>query len=126
MAVMIVAWALVSGLLATHHVVKYFVEPQSVEYRLVKDRLRKLGPNPQTIWFIRIHWDDGLTLVRYDEFGTPSSCKPWVPEGMVNCALRDLGRPSDGVTVTQVDPDAAGQVPPNAAVVDMRMLKDFR
>ncbi len=127
MGIIVFVWALLSGLLASHNVVSYFVEPQSVEYRLVKDQLSKLGPNPQTIWYIRSHTDDGLTLVRYDEFGTPSSSTPWVADGMVNCALRELGRASDdAVKVTQVDPDAAGQLPANAAVVDMRLLKRFR
>jgi hypothetical protein len=124
----VVSWAVFSGFVATRNLVRYFVEPQAIEYHLLKGQLRKFDlATVQTIYFIRPDWADGVTsVVRYDDFGLPSSCQPWVPEGMVKCAIREIGGNADRITVVQFAHDEAVKTPPGAAVIDMRTLKQFR
>ena len=124
----VVCWAIFSGFIATRNLVRYFVEPQAIEYHLLKGQLRKIDlATVQTIYFIRPNWYDGVTsVVRYDEFGLPSSCQPWVPEGMVKCAIREIGGDSDRINVVSFAHDEAEKVPPGAVVIDMKSLKQFR
>jgi hypothetical protein len=124
----VVSWAFFSGFVATRNLVRYFVEPQVIEYHLLKGHLRKIDlAAVQTIYFIRPGWADGVTsLVRYDDFGLPSSCQPWVPEGMVKCAIREIGGDSDRINVISFAHDEAEKVPPGVTVIDMRSLKQLR
>jgi len=118
-------WALVSGVTARRNVVQYMAQPQAVEYRLVKSQLLKIeSTGAQTIYFIPASLSDRLTrFICYYEFGTPSSSKTWAGEGMVKCGLRDMGREATRITVVAVDPEQLHQLPPHAAVIDMRQLK---
>jgi hypothetical protein len=124
----VAAWAVFSGLVASRNLNRYFVEPQAIEYHLLKGQLRKIDlARVQTIYFVRPNWYDGVTsVVRYDEFGLPSSCQPWVPEGMVKCAIREIGGDANRITVVHFAQDEAGKIPPGAAVIDMKSLKQFR
>jgi hypothetical protein len=124
----VVVWAVFSGFVASRNLVRYFVEPQAIEYHLLKGQLRKIDlATVQTIYFIRPNWYDGVTsVVRYDEFGLPSSCQPWVPGPMVKCAIREIGDDADRITVVHLAQDEAGKIPPGAAVIDMKSLKQFR
>jgi hypothetical protein len=125
---MVACWAVFSGFAATRNLVRYFVEPQMIEYHLLKGQLRKIDlATVQTIYFIRPEWYEGATsLVRYDDFGLPSSCQPWVPEGMVKCAIREIGGDANRITVVNLAQDEAGKIPPSAAIIDMKSLKQFR
>jgi len=124
----VTSWAIFSGFIATRNLVRYFVEPQAIEYHLLKGQLRKIDlATVQTIYFIRPNWYDGVTsVVRYDEFGLPSSCQPWVPEVMVKCAIREIGGDANRITVVHFSQDEAGKIPPGAIVIDMKSLKQFR
>jgi hypothetical protein len=122
------AWAIVSAFSARHNVVKYMTQPQAIEYQLVKSQLQKIEPaEARTIYFIPAALSDRLTeFFCYDEFGTPSSFKVWAHEGMVKGGLREIGRDATGVKVVSVTPEQLPQLPAQAAVVDMRRLKQFR
>ena len=124
----VVSWAIFSGFIATRNLVRYFVEPQAIEYHLLKGQLRKIDlAAVQTIYFIRPNWYDGVTsVVRYDEFGLPSSCQPWVPEVMVKCAIREIGGDANRINVVHFSQDEAGKIPLGAIVIDMKSLKQFR
>jgi hypothetical protein len=121
-------WAIVSAFFARHNVVTYMTEPQAVEYRLVKSQLQKIEPaDATTIYFIPAALSDRLTdFYYYDEFGTPSSFKVWAQEGMVKCGLREIGRDATSVKIIAITPEQLSQLPARAAVVDMRLLKQFR
>jgi hypothetical protein len=124
----VACWAVFSGFAATRHLVRYFVEPQSAEYHLLKGQLKKIDlAAVQTIYIIRSNWDDGLTsFICYDEFGLPSSCEAWVPSPMVKCAIREIGGNSDRINVISFAHDEPEKVPAGATVIDMRMLRQFR
>jgi len=124
----IVCWAALSGYAASRNLVRYFVEPQSTEYHLLKGQLKKIDlATVQTIYVIRSNWSDGLTtFICYDEFGLPSSCEAWVPGPMVKCAIREIGGDSDRINVISFAHDEAEKVPPGVTVIDMRSLKQFR
>jgi hypothetical protein len=125
---MIGGWAVVSMFFAGHNVVKYMTVPQAIEYRLVKSQLQKIEPaDATTIYFIPATLSDRLTdFFYYDEFGTPSSFKVWAQEGMVKCGLREIGRDAIGVKIVAMTPEQLAQLPARTAVVDMRLLKQFR
>jgi hypothetical protein len=124
----LVSWAALSGFVASHNLIGYFVEPQVTEYHLLKGQLRKIDlATVQTIYVIRSRWDDGLTsFMCYDEFGLPSSCEAWVPGPMVKCAIREIGGNSDRINVVSFADDEAEKIPAGATVIDMRSLKQFR
>jgi hypothetical protein len=124
----IACWAVFSGFAATRHLVRYFVEPQSAEYHLLKGQLKKIDlAAVQTIYVIRSNWNDGLTaFICYDEFGLPSSCEAWVPSPMVKCAIREIGGDSDRINVISFAHDEPEKVPAGVTVIDMRTLRQFR
>jgi hypothetical protein len=124
----VVCWAAFSGFVATRNLVRYFAEPQAFEYGFLKGQLRKLDlATVQTIYFIRPDWYEGLTsVVRYDEFGLPSSCQPWVPEVMVKFAIREIGGDANRINVVHFASKEAEKVPAGTVVIDMRSLQQFR
>lgn len=73
--------ALSSLLYASYNVNTFFVQPQSLELALIKCQLTgafgdKAKANP-----VMLKRDDTLApFSRYDEFGLPSLCQPWVPD----------------------------------------------
>lgn len=62
---------------------------------------------------------------RYDEFGMPSSAKPWAPTAAVYLLLREID-PSRAELPIRLAPAGAPAPPPGAFVVDMRRLLDAR
>lgn len=70
--------------LASYNVSTFFVVPQTLELRLIQSQLngdlgekRKMSP-------VLLKRDDTLApFARYDEFGLPSLCQPWVPEPFI-------------------------------------------
>jgi hypothetical protein len=121
-------WAIISACFARHNVVTYMTRPQAIEYQLAKNQLQKIDPaDAATIYFIPAALSDRLTdFYYYDEFGTPSSFKVWAREGMVKCGLREIGWPATNLDVVSITPEELPQLPARAAVVDMRLLKQFR
>ena len=113
--------ALASGLSATYHLQTYFVAPQVQELEIMRSHLAQ-GNLVQVrgIHVIRSGWQDTLApLVRYDEFGFPSSAS-WAARAMVFLLLCDTDYADLPVTVVaandRIDP------PPDSLVVDMGKL----
>jgi hypothetical protein len=125
---MVGGWAIVSIFLARLNVVTYMTRPQAIEYQLAKSQLQKIDPAAAaTIYFIPAALSDRLTdFYYYDEFGTPSSFKVWAREGMVKCGLREIGWSATNLDVVSITPEELPQLPAHAAVVNMRLLKNFR
>ena len=73
-----------SAALATRNVMLEFALPQALEYRMVARALRESRLEGAThFYFVLATWSDSLApVVRYDEFGCPSSSAPWVPTAM--------------------------------------------
>ncbi|PWT99635.1 MAG: hypothetical protein C5B53_05145 [Candidatus Melainabacteria bacterium] len=86
--------ALAAGIsltLANYNVNAFFVVPQALELTLMKSQLAgDFGPrfksNP-----VLLKRDDTLApFSRYDEFGLPSLCQPWVPDPVIFLFRRGL------------------------------------
>ncbi len=73
-------------------------------------------------------WRDTLApLVRYDEFGFPSSAVSWAARAMVFLLLRDTAPDYADLPVTVVAADDPIDPPPNSLVVDMgKLLRQAR
>jgi hypothetical protein len=104
--------------LANRNVIREFVLPQVLEYRIAADALRKINfEKAKEVYFVRARWNDTLApVVRYDEFGLPSLAQPWVPQAMAWLILKEKHSPfADLVFSRSVVVDFA---PPGSPVVD--------
>lgn len=117
--------AVVCGLSAMYQVQTYFVAPQSQELEIMRSQLVQ-GNLAQMhgLYVIRSTWQDTLApLVRYDEFGMPSSAtRPWTSINMARVLLRDIAPEHAHLPLTAVAADGHIEPPPNHLVVDMRRL----
>lgn len=116
-----------AGLLASRNVTTLFVKPQSLELNVLRTTLRA-GPAREVrkVVFVRPGgWQGAAPLVRYDEFGLPSSVAPWVPYPAVFLVLREQRHLADRLTVDDLPPETKS-IPSADVVVDMRRLQDLR
>ena len=68
------------------------------------------------IHVIQACWcDSAASLVRYDEFGLPSSAQPWSAQAMAYLALREIGQHAE---VTATGPDVPYATVPGTLLVD--------
>ena len=117
--------ALVSALSATYHVQTYFVAPQAQELEIMRSQLAQEDiSSVRGIYVICSTWRDTLApLVRYDEFGFPSSATSWTASAMVFLLLREMAPDYAHLPITVVSADAPIEPPPDSLVVDMRNLR---
>jgi hypothetical protein len=113
------------ALLASRNIYLGFAAPQMLEYLFLRNELNAAAvAQAQSVYFIPASWSDSIApIVRYDEFGLPSSAQVWGPEPMTYLVLRDLGKP---LPVTIAPPTGPTQVPPKSLVVDLRRIKNYR
>ena len=117
--------ALASGLSATYHLQTYFVAPQVQELEIMRSHLAQ-GNLVQVrgIYVICSTWRDTLApLVRYDEFGFPSSAVSWAARAMVFLLLRDMAPGYAHLPITVVSADDPIEPSLDSLVVDMRNLR---
>ena len=117
--------ALASALLATYHVQTYFVAPQVQELEIMRSQLtQKDLSSVRGIYVICSTWRDTLApLVRYDEFGFPSSAVSWAARAMVFLLLRDMAPDYAHLPITVVSADDPIEPSSDSLVVDMRNLR---
>jgi hypothetical protein len=120
-------FALVAVLVAARNVTTLVGKPQSVELQLLRSRLEGLQA-PERLVFVKPNWNQGAApLVRYDEFGPPSTYFPWVPNPAVLLVLREQRvRADPAIEVLAWDQAAAIRSAPDGLVVDMRRLQQRR
>ena len=116
--------AIACALSAAYHVHTYFVVPQVRELEMMRSQLAQEDiSQARGIYVIRPGWQDTLApLVRYDEFGLPSSFAPWTPGSMIFLLLRDIAPDYAHLPVTHVAGDDPIDPPPDSLVVDMGKL----
>jgi hypothetical protein len=81
------------------------------------------------VGFVQTGFDQGMAhLVLSDEFGVPSSAKPWSPGPFVLLILREEGRLATNGPRPIVDtlPPYTTTLPRNEPVVDVRGLQRLR
>jgi hypothetical protein len=121
-------FAVISGLFAAYNVQTYFAIPLSVELRLMRNQIRTGNlAQARSIYVIGSTWRDSIApAVRYEEFGLPFSAQPWSPGPAVYLALRDLDPARSSIPIEVAPICGPIKPPPDALVVDMRKLRDFR
>jgi len=128
-ALAMTAFVLGGLLIAARNVTTLVVKPQSVELQLVRSELsstRTRGPQP--VVFVKPSYTEGAApLVRYDEFGPPSTYFPWVPSPAVRLVLRErLPKAHPVLTILAWDQAPASNAGQDDAFVDMRELQERR
>jgi hypothetical protein len=123
--------AFTGALLAARNVTTLFVKPQSIELEMLRSALDKSNGSPlRRVVLIRPNWSQGAApLVRYDEFGLPSTYQVWVPDPAVFLILREEGRQTERPVEEDLPWTARalpGDVPRGEVFVDMRNLQDRR
>lgn len=107
---------------ARNNVITEFVNPQTAELKLVSRYLKMHTNNlkgAKQIYIVPSHWQETLApVVRYDEFGMPSSADQWVPKGMVWLLLKSEHEPTASkLSTAKVGPLSAA--PKGSTVVDL-------
>ena len=107
---------------AARNVHSYFVRPQEQELQLVRGAVKALPTGLSRVAFVRTDWTGGVTkIVRYDEFGLPSTGVVWTLEPSVLLILRDEGRlPAGPRPVVDVLTSNAPTPPVTEPVIDIR------
>ena len=118
-----------SALAAAHVVTIYFVRPQTIEYRLAQSLLtdRELSA-ASSIQVIGADWSDSAApAVYFEEFGQPSTYRPWGAVPMMELLLADQHPAYRNIPVNFVAPGAP-DLPTTAGslIIDMRPLRLFR
>lgn len=120
---------LTGALLASRNVTSLFVQPQNVELQMMRSALARSGPEQlERVVLIQPNWNQGAAqLVRYDEFGLPSTFAYWVPRPAVQLIAVELHRDAPPEVETRPwDTPSPGDPPAGTVVVDMRELEQGR
>jgi hypothetical protein len=123
------AFTLGGLLIAARNVTTLVVEPQSVELQMLRSALNTpRAPDPQHVVFVKPNPTQGAApLVRYDEFGPPSSYFPWVASPAVRLVLRErVPSAVPRIDVLAWDQTDAAKALHGDAFVDMRQLRKRR
>jgi hypothetical protein len=125
----LVAFVAAGVFLAAKNTTTLIVEPQMTELRMLRSQVAALPDNPPRVAFVETNWFGGMTkVVGYDEFGLPSSARPWVLEPSLDLILREEGRlgpPDLRPVVDGFAPDTT-TFPANEPVLDLRGLARLR
>jgi hypothetical protein len=131
-----VAAVTAAALVAEHNVAAYFVEPQTKELRLMRADLEHVTIPPiERILIIPVGWWQGMTTIRYDEFGFPTSAFPHALEPATRVILAEREEQAGSIPIHVLMPDACcakptARVPRGLTrrdvVVDVRSLTEFR
>lgn len=123
------AFALTGVLLAARNVTTLFVKPQSLELQMMRSALDTPSPIRRVVFVKPFVAEGAAPLVRYDEFGVPSSYLPWVPAPAVQLILREQRR-QRSQPVIDVLPWDAPNIPrtakPGEVLLDMRKVRQRR
>jgi hypothetical protein len=122
---MSVAFVGAGAFIASKNVTTLVVEPQMTELRMIRSQVATFPTGVPRVAFVQTGYDQGMTkLVRYDEFGLPSSWQPWIGASVL-LILREEGRlPTQGPQPTiDILPWYTTTLPKNEPVVDVRGLQ---
>lgn len=127
-AVALIAFAAAGVAIAARNVTTLVVEPQNAELQMLRSALDSpRRPEPKRIVFVKPNGALGAApLVRYDEFGTPSTSYAWVPYSAALLVLRERVHARPPVAVYAWDQAPAASGSPSEAFVDMRKLRERR
>jgi hypothetical protein len=123
------AFVLGGVLIAARNVTTLVVKPQSVELQMVQSELGSTRPpGPHLVVFVKPYYTEGAApLVRYDEFGPPSTYFPWVPSPEVRLVMREsLPKAHPDLAIFAWDEAPASKAGQGDAFVDMRELQERR
>jgi hypothetical protein len=82
-----------SAIFAAKNVTTLVVQPQNTELQMLRSQVAALPAGTPRVAFVETDWYGGLTdVVVYDEFGLPSSVRPWTLEPWFDLILREEGR----------------------------------
>lgn len=128
-ALAMTAFVLGGVLIAARNVTTLVVKPQSAELQMMRSELSTARtPGPHLIVFVKPSYTEGAApLVRYDEFGPPSTYFPWVPSPAVRLVLREqLSKAHPVLEILAWDEAPASRAEQGDAFVDMRELRERR
>jgi hypothetical protein len=124
-----VAFVGLSAYSANRNVTTLIVVPQSTELRLVRSQIARVPAGTQRLAFIETGNDQSMApFTSVDEFGVPSSARPWVPRPFALLVLHEQGKLSVDQPEPFVDvlPPTTTAYPKNEPVIDVRELRALR
>ncbi len=125
---LLILLALVGSIGAVNNVTRYIVLPEAQEYSVLTNQLRSPALATATsIYFISPDCSKGVSpLIRYDEFGLPSTCQSWAPPAMVYLILQHIDPAKVNIPVILAPPGGPYAPPPGSLVIDMRILSSYQ
>ncbi|TWT84219.1 hypothetical protein CA13_56950 [Planctomycetes bacterium CA13] len=107
---------------------RYWITPYQLGYRYVVATLREgLTEQTQHIHVIRQGREDGIvSQQRIDNFSIPMSYHPWMIEGLLRAAMKDVRGQSGQIRVTHSATSEPSEIGDDGLLLDMRKLKWFR
>jgi hypothetical protein len=124
-----VAFVGFSAYSANRNVTTLIVVPQSTELRLVRSQLARVPAGTQRLAFVETGNDQSMApFTSVDEFGVPSSARPWVPRPFALLILHEQGKLSvdQPEPIVDVLPPTTKTYPKNEPVIDVRELRALR
>jgi hypothetical protein len=119
----------ICAVVASKNVLTLFVLPQSTELRMIRSQVAALPDGVAHVGFVETGNDQGMTrFVSVDEFGVPSTARPWTLQSSVLLILREEGRLAPGLPRPVVDPLPPYETSPpkDEPVIDVRSLRRLR
>src|SRR4029079_524915 len=114
---------------ADRNVMSLFVVPQSTELRLVRSQVAAPPAGLQRLAFVETGNGEGMTsFISVDEFGVPSSARPWVLRPLALLLLHVQGKLSvdEPEPVVDILPPSTTTYASGEAVIDARGLIRLR
>jgi hypothetical protein len=118
-----------SAVLAARNVLTLFVRPQRTELRLLRSQVAALPTGVRRVAFMGTPYNAGATdLVRYDEFGLPSTAHPFAYAPIVLLLLHEEGRLTPPpYPIVDILPYPPPTLPKNEPVINVApMLEQLR
>ncbi len=119
---------LASGFIAQRNVKEFFIEPQLKELAFIRERLLSKDLSTlKKIYFVALRWNDSMApIVRFDEFGLPSTSQPWVQIRILPLLISELSDKKINIPVEIISLSDVAKLKgtPDTLLINMKEIKN--
>ena len=127
--ILMICIPIITGLWATYNVTAGFTIPQYTELTMIQSQISQ-NPLADTkiIYLIPAHWQDSIApVMRYDEFGRPSTSAWWARETTIYILLNENDPSYRNIPVKIINsPDEVKSRSNGVTIVDLRTLRKLK
>lgn len=121
----VICAAVLAGLYASYNMTITIAIPQFMEMATIRTQLLEADlPNTKTIYLVKGDWDHSMSpIIAYDEFGIPSTSKPWSQQTAVFLALQKIDPKYTSLPVVAVDDRSKVPAEGGVLILDVKRLE---